>query len=117
MLDGIVRLQLDRIVKRVDAHHGIVVRYQDDVVEHIVARCTEVASGGRMIDAILTNTMLPEMSIALLERQVEGDEITAITVRVDGDGLAYRFATAQEPGAREGAPDATIGAADGAVEP
>ena len=35
-------------------------------MELIVARCTEVESGGRMIDAILTNTLLPTMSQGVL---------------------------------------------------
>ncbi len=91
MLAGIVRLQLDRIRRRVAANHDIVLRYSDEVVGHIVARCTEIASGGRMIDAILTNTLLPDMSIALLERQVGGEEVSAVTVSVDGDAFAYAF--------------------------
>jgi type VI secretion system protein VasG len=91
MLAGIVRLQLGRIVRRVGDNHGIAVTYEEAVVDHIVARCTEIASGGRMIDAILTNTMLPEMSVALLERQVDGEEVAAIEVRVEGDGFAYDF--------------------------
>jgi type VI secretion system protein VasG len=70
MLKGIVRLQLNRVVKRVADNHGIVFSYGDDVVDLIVSRCNEVASGGRLIDAILTNTMLPEVSIALLEKQM-----------------------------------------------
>jgi type VI secretion system protein VasG len=91
MLAGIVRLQLGRIVKRVGDNHGIAVTYEEAVIDHIVARCTEIASGGRMIDAILTNTMLPEMSVALLERQVAGEEVAAIEIRVENDGFAYDF--------------------------
>ncbi|MEG3088570.1 type VI secretion system ATPase TssH [Sphingomonas sp. PB4P5] len=91
MLGGIVRLQLGRIVRRVRDNHGIVLSYDENVVDHIVARCTEVASGGRMIDAILTNTMLPDMSVALLERQVAGEEVTAVAVRAEEAGLAYTF--------------------------
>lgn len=44
-----------------------------------------------MIDAILTNTMLPEMSIALLERQMSGEEVAGIEVGVDGTGFTYNF--------------------------
>jgi type VI secretion system protein VasG len=91
MLGGIVRLQLNRIVRRVRDNHDIVLAYDENVVEHIVTRCTEVASGGRMIDAILTNTMLPDMSVALLERQVAGEEVKAVTVRAEEGGLAYAF--------------------------
>jgi type VI secretion system protein VasG len=91
MLKGIVRIQLDRIVKRVADSHGIAFSYGDDVIDLIVSRCNEVASGGRLIDAILTNTMLPEVSIALLNRQMSGEEVKEIAVRVEGDGFGYTF--------------------------
>ena len=91
MLAGIVRLQLDRVRARVHDQHGIALSYGDEVVDHIVSRCTEIASGGRMIDAILTNTMLPAMSIALLERQMAGGEVEAIRVGVEGEALSYAF--------------------------
>lgn len=91
MLGGIVRLQLDRIRKRIAENHKIAFRYGDDVVDLIVSRCNEVASGGRMIDAILTNTMLPEMSIALLERQMAGEEVATIDVSVEEQGFRYDF--------------------------
>ena len=67
MLKGIVRIQLNRIVRRIADSHGIAFTYGEDVIDLIVSRCNEVASGGRMIDAILTNTMLPELSIELAE--------------------------------------------------
>jgi type VI secretion system protein VasG len=91
MLKGIVRLQLNRVVKRIADNHGIVFGYGDDVVDLIVSRCNEVASGGRLIDAILTNTMLPEVSIALLEKQMSGEEVEKIDVSVGGDGFTYAF--------------------------
>jgi len=91
MLGGIVRLQLDRIKKRIAENHKIAFAYGQDVVDLIVSRCNEVASGGRMIDAILTNTMLPEMSIALLEKQMAGEEVGAIDVGVGASGFTYAF--------------------------
>src|SRR5918993_2915064 len=60
MLASIVRLQLGRIARRVSEHHRIPFTYDDEAVQLLVSRCTEVESGGRMIDAILTNTVLPE---------------------------------------------------------
>ena len=92
MLKGIVRLQMNRIVKRVAENHDIAFSYGDDVVDLIVSRCNEVASGGRMIDAILTNTMLPELSIELLNRQMGGEAVASIDVKVDDKGFAYAFA-------------------------
>ncbi|MEP6869581.1 MAG: hypothetical protein ABJA20_13800, partial [Novosphingobium sp.] len=65
--------------------------YSDDVTDLIVSRCNEVASGGRLIDAILTNTMLPELSIELLGRQMNGEEVKEIAVAVEGDGFGYQF--------------------------
>ncbi len=91
MLQGIVRLQLGRIVKRFMENHGIVFTYGQDVVDLIVSRCNEVASGGRIIDAILTNTMLPEISILLLEKQMTGVEVLTIDVTVEKDGFVYKF--------------------------
>ena len=91
MLGGIVRIQLNRIKKRIAANHGIEFAYGDAVVDLIVSRCNEVASGGRMIDAILTNTMLPEMSVALLSRQIDGEEVARIEVGTDDKGFTYRF--------------------------
>ncbi|WP_419809601.1 type VI secretion system ATPase TssH [Sphingomonas sp.] len=91
MLGGIVVLQLNRIKKRIAENHKIRFAYTQAVVELIVSRCNEVASGGRMIDAILTNTMLPEMSIALLGKQMSGEIVEAIEVDVDGQQFSYGF--------------------------
>jgi type VI secretion system protein VasG len=91
MLQGIVRLQLNRIVKRIAENHGIKFEYTQDVVDLIVSRCNEVASGGRMIDAILTNTMLPDLSISLLNRQMSGEEVEQIKVGVAGSEFTYAF--------------------------
>ncbi|MGH6613464.1 type VI secretion system ATPase TssH [Sphingomonas sp.] len=97
MLAGIVRLQLGRIERRIADNHGIELEIGADVVDHIVTRCTEIASGGRMIDAILTNTMLPEMSVALLEHKMRGAEVSRIRVSVDGEGFGYDFVAKSEP--------------------
>jgi type VI secretion system protein VasG len=91
MLKEIVRIQIKRIVRRIADNHGITLSYSEEVISHIVSRCTEAASGGRMIDNILTNTMLPEMSVALLERQMNQQEVKQIAVNVLEDGFAYDF--------------------------
>ncbi|MEO1221906.1 MAG: type VI secretion system ATPase TssH, partial [Pseudomonadota bacterium] len=91
MLGGIVRIQLNRVKRRIKDQHRIAFTYGDDVVDFIVARCTELDSGGRMIDNILTNTMLPDMSIALLERQMDGQEVETIEVTAGESGFEYGF--------------------------
>jgi type VI secretion system protein VasG len=91
MLGQIVKLQLGRIKKRVEARYQIPFEYGDDVVKLVVSRCTESESGGRMIDAILTNTMLPDISREFLNRMMEGKPITAVKVDVKDGNFAYAF--------------------------
>ncbi len=90
MIATISKLQLGRIEKRIDENHGIEFSYDDAVLELIASRCTELDSGGRMIDSILTNTMLPVISQQLLERQVGGEEkVKTIRVTVADNEFDY----------------------------
>jgi len=92
VLGQIIRLQLDRVVARIRQNHSAELRYDDDVVKLIASRCTEPESGGRMIDAILTNTLLPQISREFLTRLSEGAVTRTVTVAVKGDEFAYGFA-------------------------
>jgi type VI secretion system protein VasG len=62
ILKSIIRLQLGRIKQRLETNYEAAFTYDDAVVDLIAGRCTELESGGRMIDAILTQTLLPEIS-------------------------------------------------------
>ncbi|MBC2713119.1 MAG: type VI secretion system ATPase TssH [Desulfosarcina sp.] len=92
VLRKIVRLQLGRIEKRIQENHRIPFTYDDDVVELVNSRCTEVESGARMVDAILSHTLLPEISSEILSRMMEGEDLTRIHVGVKDGGFAYSFA-------------------------
>jgi type VI secretion system protein VasG len=91
MLNQIVKLQLNRIKKRVEARYKIPFDYSEDVVKLVVSRCTEGESGGRMIDAILTNTMLPDISREFLTRMMEGAAIEAVRVGAADGNFSYQF--------------------------
>ena len=91
VMGDIIRLQLGRIAKRIAGHHKVPFTYDDDVVALIAARCTEPESGGRMIDAILTNTMLPAISEAFLERVMVGETVSQVKVGVEGGEFSYTF--------------------------
>jgi type VI secretion system protein VasG len=91
MLGNIVRLQLGRIAKRVNDHHRIPFTYDEDAVKLIVSRCTEVESGGRMIDAILTNTVLPAISREFLTRTMAGGALTGVRLAAADGDFSYRF--------------------------
>ena len=92
MLSNIVRLQLGRITKRVAEHHKIPFTYGDDAVKLIVGRCTEVESGGRMVDAILTNTVLPAISREFLARTMGGATLSRVHLAASGSEFEYQFA-------------------------
>ena len=91
MLGRIVRLQLERIKRRIEARYGIRFEYDDAVVDLVVSRCTESESGGRMIDAILTNSMLPEISREILGKSMEGESVESMEVYVENEEILFRF--------------------------
>ncbi|PYO09061.1 MAG: type VI secretion system ATPase TssH [Candidatus Rokuibacteriota bacterium] len=92
ILGDIVRLQLDRIARRIGEQHKVPFVYDDAVVKLVVSRCTEVESGGRMIDAILTNTILPRISEEYLARMVAGRPLGAITLGVRNGDFSFDLA-------------------------
>ena len=91
MIGKITRLQLNRIKKRVEAAHSVPFAYSDAVVDLIVSRCQEVESGGRMIDAIVTNTMLPDISGEFLRRMIAGAEMKQVALDVKDGNFTYSF--------------------------
>lgn len=91
MIGKITRLQLNRIKKRVETAHGVPFDYTDAVVDQIVSRCAEVESGGRMIDAIVTNTMLPDISGEFLRRMIAGGEVRRVALDVKDGSFTYSF--------------------------
>ncbi len=91
MLRKIVSLQLERIKQRVEERYRIRFAYGEDVVDLVVSRCTESESGGRMIDAILTNTMLPDISQEFLNRMMEGNVAPRVVVEVKNSAFSYSF--------------------------
>jgi type VI secretion system protein VasG len=91
MLKSIIRLQLNRIADRLAESQDIPFTYDDAVVNLIASRCTEVESGGRMVDAILTQTMLPEISREFLTRTMEGTPAKGVKVGVQDAKFTYAF--------------------------
>jgi type VI secretion system protein VasG len=92
MLGGIVRLQLGRIGKRLRDNHNAAFTYDDAVVAQIVAQCADPDSGGRMIDNIITNAMLPALSRQILNLQLDKKELTEASVAVEDGRFVYHCA-------------------------
>jgi type VI secretion system protein VasG len=86
----IVKLQLGRIGQRVRETYGATFDYAPEVVSSVAERCTEVDTGARNVDHILTRTLLPELSAEFLGHMAEGDSIRGVHVSVGDDGL-FRY--------------------------
>jgi type VI secretion system protein VasG len=91
VLGGISRLKLGSVARRMRESHGTRLGWDDAVVDHIVAQCRDPDSGGRMIDNIITNSILPDLSRQVLSRMVSGQAMSDVTIRVAGGGFAYDF--------------------------
>ncbi len=88
----IIRLQLERIGARLKENRGIPFTYDEEVIELVASRCTEVESGARMVDAILTHTLLPTISERYLTRLMEGGTIERVHVGVAESDFSLEFA-------------------------
>jgi type VI secretion system protein VasG len=97
VLKQIIRLKVGKIQRRLMQTQRIRLVAEEDVVDAIAARCTEVESGARNVDNILTNTALPAISRVLLESLVAGDRPRAITISVEESGeFSYLIDTGAE---------------------
>jgi type VI secretion system protein VasG len=83
MLKSIIRLQLSRVQKRVLANRGVPLTYSDDVINLIASRCT--------VDAILTQTLLPEISKEFLNRMLDGAPAVGVKIGVKDAEFTYTF--------------------------
>jgi type VI secretion system protein VasG len=90
IMKRIIVLKLGKVQRRIQETHKVSLLYGDELVAQVAARCTEVESGARNVDNILTNTLLPEVSRMLLEQIAEGRRPSAIRVGVGPDG-AFRY--------------------------
>jgi ATP-dependent Clp protease ATP-binding subunit ClpA len=85
-LKKIIVLKLAKIQRRLQETHKIAITYDDGLIDEVAKRCTEVESGARNVDNILTNTLLPEISKQILGRIAEGEKPQSIHVGIGEDG-------------------------------
>lgn len=88
ILKQIIRLKLEKIKQRVVINHHAILHYDEPLIDWIAARCTEVDSGARNIDNILTRSVLPKIAQGVLEKLAQGLSITTISLKTSGkEGL------------------------------
>jgi type VI secretion system protein VasG len=90
VMKQIIRLQLERIVRRMKENHKAALTYSDGLVDAIAGRCTEVESGARNVDHILTRSLLPEISQEFLARMASGQGVSRVHVSTDDLG-SFRY--------------------------
>jgi type VI secretion system protein VasG len=92
VLGDIVRLQLNRIGTRIKENHTVTFVYHDAVVEYIASLCNDPDSGGRVIDNIITNTLLPALSREFLKHSLAKEELKEARVTIADGAFAYAWA-------------------------
>jgi len=84
-MKSIIHLKLGKIQRRLYENHRVTLVYDQAMIEEVARRCTEVESGARNVDNILTNTLLPQISRQLLSAMAEGRKVSTIQVSVGPD--------------------------------
>lgn len=91
VLSQIVTLKLSRIKRRIEDNHKASFTWDQPAIDTIMSRATEIESGGRMIDAILSGHLLPHISREYLERALSGTPLKTVHVTSDGPNLDLSF--------------------------
>jgi type VI secretion system protein VasG len=91
ILHRIIKLNLSRVARRVQENHKVPFSYDESVPELIGQRCTELERGARMVDAMITNTMLPEIGREFLSRLAGGIEIKRVQVAAKEGNFVFNY--------------------------
>jgi len=86
-LKSIIELKLGKIKRRIMDNHKIRLQYDETVISEVAKRCTEVESGARNVDNILTNTLLPDISRRVLTGIAEGQKLSTVAVSIGADSI------------------------------
>jgi len=85
-LRQVATLQLQRIAERIERRFGTALEYSPELVDAVVARCTDASAGARAIESLLTKTLLPDLSAQFLARMAEGSPADRAVIEIDGAG-------------------------------
>ncbi len=91
MLETIIKLNLARVERRVRENHKVPFTFDPSVPELIANRCTELERGARMVDALITNALLPEIGREFLNRVVAGSVISRVHVSAEKGDFRFAF--------------------------
>lgn len=91
VLNRIIKLNLARVAKRVKENHKVPFTYDESVPELIAQRCTELERGARLVDAMITNSMLPEIGREFLSRLASGAALNRVHIGAANGNFSYAY--------------------------
>jgi len=91
MMRLIIKLNLSRVEKRVKENHKVPFTFDKSVPELIGTRCTELERGARMVEALITNNMLPEIGQEILARTVDNRPLHKVHIGVADGKFTYAY--------------------------
>ena len=90
-INRIIDLKLNKVVKRVRDKYRAEFICQQGLRDEIIRRCDNVASGARLIDAVINNDLLPDVSAKFLEFAMSGKELAEITADAKDGKFVFEF--------------------------
>jgi type VI secretion system protein VasG len=90
-INRIIDLKLNKVVKRVRDKYRAEFVCQQGLRDEIIRRCDNVASGARLIDAVINNDLLPDVSAKFLEFAMAGKELAEITADAKDGKFVFEF--------------------------
>ena len=91
VIKSIIKLKLEKIRKRVLESYNAEFSYSDELLDLIFKRCTQLESGARMVDAVITNTILPSVSMEFLKRVMGGGVLKSAKIGVKDGDISYEL--------------------------
>ncbi len=86
ILADIAKLKLGSLAKRLHGTHGIETTFEESLIEHLVARCTEGDTGARALDHAMRGSLMPNLARALLERMADDEMPPTLSIGLDDEG-------------------------------
>ena len=94
---SIVSLKLGKLAQRFERNHKAELTWSDEVAKAIADRCTEVDSGARNVDYILSHAVLPELSRQVLERISMSEPFSSVHIGLDARAdFAFAFRAVEQ---------------------
>jgi type VI secretion system protein VasG len=91
MLDRIIKLNLGRVEQRLKENHQVPLTYDASVLELITERCNQLERGARMIESMITQTMLPDISREILLRALDSRPVSKVHISTENSVFKYTY--------------------------